>query len=199
MPAEITVKDVVVFIRNGEGKALLKNEVSPKLWSDLNQAFYPEDGEPITFAWPTEFPGVVTQHFGMNPKWYIPWGVPAHEGIDMKAHYNTDIFAAYDGIVSRVEYHKAYGNHLRIDHIINGNRFESTYSHFEKPSPLKIGDRVTKGMVVGGAGSTGNSTGPHLHFMLKQFSGELPNTEMQRKYNWPYNLIDPTQFFAELR
>jgi len=162
------------------------------------------DSKYPVFLWPTQFPGVVTQAFGVNPKQYEPWGMPAHEGIDMKASAGTNIYAVWDGVVSRVDVHdlndpKAYGNSIRIRHDIDGSIYESVYAHFREPSQLKVGDSVVRGFVIGLAGSTGNSTGPHLHFMLKQFAGELPDTDAQKRYEWPFDIIDATPFFAELR
>lgn len=166
--------------------------IVPEVHTDPTLSKYP------VFQWPTDFPGVVTQAFGINPQWYEQWGVPAHEGIDMKAPKGTLIVAVWEGIISRVGEHVAYGNHIRVHHEINGNIYESVYAHFEKPSVWKVSDKISRGGVLGRAGSTGNSTGPHLHFMLKQFAGELPDTDAQKKYEWPFDIIDPTPFFKEL-
>ncbi len=180
---------------------LVKNSHDQDLIKKVEELIdHEKDGYP-TFQWPTEFT-MITQAFGLNPQWYSKSGVPAHEGLDIKAPQGSKIFAVWDGEVIRVDkikQHVAYGWHVRLLHFINGIKYETAYAHFEKPSHLEIGERVSKGDVVGYSGSTGNSTGPHLHLMLKQFNGELPDTEAQKKYEWPYNIIDPTPFFAELR
>lgn len=192
----VIIKDGVVQYYTEEAEKvneLLETALGKKEDEQQEQPRYPD------FLWPTEYPGVVTQAFGINPQWYRQWGVPAHEGIDMKAPMRSKVYAVWDGVVSRVGFHTAYGNHIRLKHVINGIEYESTYAHFVEPAHHKVGDRLTRGVVLGIADSTGNSTGSHLHFHLKQFNGEKPDTEAQKKYNWPYNLIDPTPFFKELR
>jgi murein DD-endopeptidase MepM/ murein hydrolase activator NlpD len=159
------------------------------------------------FLWPTELPSVVTQAFGVNHDIYKKWGLPGHEGIDMKAADGSKIKCVWDGTVYYVENYagdpskQPYGNSIRVEHKINGITYKSIYAHFKKPTPLKVGDPVIKGQLLGFADSTGNSTGTHLHFMLKQVNGEVPDTPMQNKYKAEWaakQIIDPTPFFAEL-
>ena len=150
------------------------------------------------FYWPTKYK-VVTQAFGINPQWYERFGLPGHEGIDMRAPLNSPIYAVWRGTVSRVGWYAAYGNHIRLSHTIGENIYESVYAHFERPTHWAVGMTVQRGQIIGDADSTGNSSGSHLHFSLKQFSGEKPNTFYQKAFDWPYNLIDCTMFFRELR
>lgn len=156
-----------------------------------------EYGTLPTFLWPTDYKQVVTQPFGVNSQWYAPYGVPAHEGIDLALKIGTKVFAVWDGKVSRKENHSTYGNHIRLEHEIDGIRYETAYCHFNEPSHLKVGDIVKRGDVVGLGGSTGRSTGPHLHFHLKQFNGTPPATYKYKRYKWTSKLIDPTPFFKE--
>ena len=155
------------------------------------------------FQWPT-VTQFVTQAFGANPQIYGQWGLPGHEGIDMRGALGTQISAVWNGKVvqNNSTQHRAYGWHIRIEHIINNIKYWSVYCHLVTRSPLSVGSPVEKGHVVGSSGSTGNSTGPHLHFMLKQYGDEpKPVTTMQNPVNklWPYNLADPTFFFPNLR
>lgn len=166
-----------------------------KLREHIRMRFF-TNGYP-RFYWPTTIQ-FVTQAFGINAWVYNKYNLPGHEGIDMRAPYDSEIYAVWWGEVTRNNYHNAYGNHIRIKHLIRGNEYESIYAHFPELSPLEIGDRVIRGQVIGLADSTGNSSGSHLHFGLKQFVGEKPDTEWQSKFNWPYDLIDPTPFFKEL-
>ena len=151
-----------------------------------------------TFHWPTDYK-VQTQAFGINPRDYNKFGLPGHEGIDMRAYFNTPIRSVWDGEVSLVGLGTAYGHQIRIMHIIRGNKYESIYAHFSQPSHLSVGDKVQRGEIIGKADSTGNSTGHHLHFGLKQYTGEKPDTELQNEFDWPSNIVDPTPFFKELR
>jgi murein DD-endopeptidase MepM/ murein hydrolase activator NlpD len=83
-----------------------------------------------------------------------------HAGLDFPAPPGTPILAAAGGVVVNVEYHPAYGNLLEIDH---GNGLVTRYAHALKVLARK-GDLVKRGQTVAEVGSTGRSTGPHLHF-----------------------------------
>lgn len=83
-----------------------------------------------------------------------------HEGVDFVAESGTPIKAAAGGIVIYSDYHVGYGNMLEIDH---GNGLVSRYGHASKRL-VKEGDVVLRGQKIGEVGSTGRSTGPHLHF-----------------------------------
>jgi len=86
-----------------------------------------------------------------------------HEGIDFPAEAGTPIVAAASGKVVASEWHPAYGNMLEIDH---GNGLVSRYAHTAS-IVVKQGDLVVRGQRVATVGSTGRSTGPHLHFEVR--------------------------------
>ena len=86
-----------------------------------------------------------------------------HEGLDFTANSGTAIHAAADGIVSTAERTPDYGNIVKIDH---GSGLETRYAHASKLL-VKPGERVIKGQVVAQVGSTGRSTGPHLHYEIR--------------------------------
>ena len=168
-------------------------EIKRKIKEEAKKYPYP------IFYWPTQYK-VVTQAFGINPQWYNKYGLPGHEGIDMRALRGTPIYAVWDGNVSRAGWHDAYGNHIRVFHLIKGIKYESVYAHlFNKHPYYPIGTKVKRGQIIGDADSTGNSTGDHLHFSLKQYNGVKPDTKLQNAFDWPYDLIDPTVFFKEIR
>lgn len=83
-----------------------------------------------------------------------------HSGVDFAAPMSTPIFAAAGGVVTRAETHPAYGNTIEIDH---GNDLATLYAHASRLD-VKVGDLVKRGQKIGAVGSTGRSTGPHLHF-----------------------------------
>jgi len=83
-----------------------------------------------------------------------------HEGIDFAAAVGTPIIAAAGGVVIAAEYHPQFGNLLEIDH---GNDMLTRYAHAARLL-AKVGDIVRRGQHVADIGSTGRSTGPHLHF-----------------------------------
>ena len=86
-----------------------------------------------------------------------------HEGLDFPATTGTAIHAAADGIVSFSELTHDYGNIVKINH---GAGLETRYAHASKLL-VKVGERVSKGQAVALVGSTGRSTGPHLHYEIR--------------------------------
>lgn len=87
-----------------------------------------------------------------------------HEGVDFAAPTGTPIFAAGDGEVVRVAYMRGYGNTVDIKH---DDTWTTRYAHMSRfAGGLRPGDRVTQGQTVGFVGSTGRSTGPHLHYEI---------------------------------
>ncbi|GGI20160.1 M23 family metallopeptidase [Oxalicibacterium faecigallinarum] len=86
-----------------------------------------------------------------------------HEGIDFAAPSGTPIMAAAGGVVTSAEFHPAYGNMLEIDH---GNDMITRYAHASR-LVVQLGDIVRRGQHIADIGSTGRSTGPHLHFEVR--------------------------------
>jgi murein DD-endopeptidase MepM/ murein hydrolase activator NlpD len=83
-----------------------------------------------------------------------------HAGVDFAAPIGTPIFAAAGGVVISAELHPVFGNAVTIDH---GNDLSTLYAHASK-LVVKVGDIVKRGQKVAEVGTTGRSTGPHLHF-----------------------------------
>ncbi|AMO23824.1 hypothetical protein GCM10027034_35470 [Ramlibacter solisilvae] len=83
-----------------------------------------------------------------------------HTGMDFQAEPGTSILAAAGGVVVTQELHPAYGNMVEVDH---GNNLITRYAHASKVF-VKQGDLVKRGQKIAAVGSTGRSTGPHLHF-----------------------------------
>ena len=85
-----------------------------------------------------------------------------HRGTDFAAPTGTPILAAGDGTIMRSGPFGSYGNHVRIRH---GDGYETSYSHLSRfASGMRAGARVRQGQVIGYVGTTGRSTGPHLHY-----------------------------------
>lgn len=87
-----------------------------------------------------------------------------HTGVDIIATQGTPVMAAAGGVVSAVGFHPEYGNTVDIDH---DNGLTSRYAHLLKSS-VKVGDVVMKGQLVAQVGNTGRTTGPHLHFEVRE-------------------------------
>ena len=86
-----------------------------------------------------------------------------HEGVDFIADAGTPIFAAAGGVVLTAEIHNQYGKMIELDH---GNEFVTRYAHASKML-VKPGEVVQRGQKIAEVGSTGRSTGPHLHFEVR--------------------------------
>ncbi len=86
-----------------------------------------------------------------------------HNGIDLAAPTGTPVYATADGIINRAERSGSYGLVIYIDH---GSDLETRYAHLSQLS-VGGGERVRKGDLVGYVGSTGRSTGPHLHYEVR--------------------------------
>lgn len=108
---------------------------------------------------------VLTSRFGPRLDPVSGSAVSIHQGLDMSAPTGTPIRAAADGVVVIADVQGGYGNCTVIDH---GNGLGTLYGH-QSAFNVEVGDRVTRGQVIGFVGSTGHSTGPHLHWEVRQF------------------------------
>ncbi|QDX81433.1 hypothetical protein B9N43_09360 [Denitratisoma sp. DHT3] len=100
-----------------------------------------------------------------------------HEGVDFSAEVGTPIMAAAAGVVAMAEYHPEYGNVIEIDH---GNDFSTRYAHASKLLVTQ-GAVVKRGQQIALVGTTGRSTGPHLHFEVRYRGGaQNPNRFLQQ-------------------
>lgn len=85
-----------------------------------------------------------------------------HHGVDLAAPMNTPIMAAADGVITQLGRKGAYGKYIRIRH---ASGYQTAYGHMNGyRQDLKVGSKVKRGEVIGYVGSTGRSTGPHVHF-----------------------------------
>ena len=85
-----------------------------------------------------------------------------HKGVDIAAAQGTPIYAAKSGTVTISTYSSSAGNYVMINH---GNGLYTAYMHASKLY-VKVGDKVSQGQTIAAVGSTGYSTGPHLHFSV---------------------------------
>lgn len=114
----------------------------------------------IPTHWPTD-PNKITSPFGPRSDPFNR-SRAVHSGIDVRGKTGTPIYATADGTVQLAQHHGGYGNTIIINH---GDRYETLYAHLSKIG-VEQGDEVLKGDVIGELGSTGRSTGPHLHYEI---------------------------------
>jgi len=89
-----------------------------------------------------------------------------HYGVDITAPTGTPIFSTADGVVGDAGYHGGYGNVVEINH---GFGYSTLYAHLSRIN-VRPGDAIRRGQKVGEVGVTGRTTGPHLHYEVKQFN-----------------------------
>lgn len=120
--------------------------------------------------WPTSS-RTITSGFGLR-KDPITFEPSFHSGIDIAGRTNDPVYATADGIVESAGWDRSYGNQVRIAH---GNGIETSYFHMSK-IVVENGQQVTKGQKIGQVGSTGRSTGAHLHYEVRKNSAEVDPT-----------------------
>jgi murein DD-endopeptidase MepM/ murein hydrolase activator NlpD len=120
-----------------------------------------------TIQWPFPVPVPISSGFGPR---ISPCGgcSSMHQGVDFTPGSGVVIDAIADGVVSQViASHAGLGNHIIIDHVINGQKVQSVYAHMLDGSfKVTVGQAVTVAEPIGQVGSTGESTGAHLHLEI---------------------------------
>lgn len=121
---------------------------------------------------PTEWPAdstYITSEYGVRSD---PFSKRSsfHSGIDIRGYWGDPVYASANGTVKYASYKAGYGNMITIRH---SNKYETAYAHLSKMLVSKH-EEVEKGDLIGYIGSTGRSTGPHLHFELLEY-GEYIN------------------------
>ena len=144
------------------------------------------------FQWP-EDDYHITQGYGMTR--YArrgAYGGAPHNGIDLAGGFGSQIKAIGDGKIIANGYNDGFGNWVAIQHAFN---LVSVYGHMSSLSPLKVGSDVRVGQVVGYEGSTGNSTGSHLHLSVyKEFFTYIHDKKDQLYFNYFDGSINPTDY-----
>lgn len=107
--------------------------------------------------------GRVGPGYGYRKNPFTGRGSEFHKGVDIGAKTGTSVVATADGVVTFTGWNGGYGNMVIISH---GYGFVTSYSH-NSQIVVKIGDKVKRGQVISKVGSTGRSTGPHVHYEIK--------------------------------
>ncbi len=113
------------------------------------------------FAWPIK--GIITSAFGMriHP---VSGESSSHDGLDISGNAGSNVYAAGSGVITFLDWSGDYGRLIVIDH---GGGTETKYAHLSG-FEAALGDRVYAGDLIGYVGSSGNTTGPHLHFEVRR-------------------------------
>lgn len=112
-----------------------------------------------------------------------------HEGLDFAAPRGTKVFATADGVVAEAGWKNGYGNCVDIDH---GYNYLTRYAHLSKID-VKVGEKVNRGQRIGEVGSTGRSTGSHLHYEVRF------KDKAQNPVNYYFIDVTPEQYNEMIR
>lgn len=127
-------------------------------------------GRPITKGWLSSYFGLRKDPFNGKPA--------MHKGVDFAGSENDDIIATASGVVSWASSRYGYGNLIEINH---GDGLKTRYGH-NKTIVVSVGDVVNKGQVIAKMGSTGRSTGPHVHYEILRNNRQIdPKKYVYRK------------------
>lgn len=149
-----------VSLESGRGSRAFYSFLAP---GDARYDWYDADGRSARrFLMKTPINGArLSSGYGMRRHPILGYS-RMHRGTDFAAPTGTPILAAGDGTVLRVGPYGAFGNYVRIRH---ANGYETAYAHMSRfARGLRAGARVNQGQVIGYVGTTGRSTGPHLHY-----------------------------------
>ena len=178
-------------------------------FKDNNETgFYDVDGKSvIKTLMKTPINGArLSSSFGMRKHPILGFN-KLHQGTDFAAARGTPIMASGNGVVEMAQKYKGYGNYILLKH---NSTFKTAYAHLSKYGRnIRRGVRVSQGQIIGYVGSTGMSTGPHLHYevikngkkinsqRLKLPTGKILNNEARNKFEVERIKIDVR--LAELR
>ena len=145
---------------NDQLEALIREREAQIAAGRLAAGITTPDTAPGALAWPVT--GVITSPFGWRRS---PFGGGAefHQGLDIGANMGTTVTAAAAGTIISAGWYGGYGNYILIDH---GGHMSTGYGHLSRIF-VSNGQQVQRGQAIGAVGSTGASTGPHLHFEVR--------------------------------
>jgi murein DD-endopeptidase MepM/ murein hydrolase activator NlpD len=148
--------------------------------------------------WPTQYT-VITNRFGTDPAYYKQYGLPGHEGLDVRVQTRaavSPIYSCTEGQITFIGYRTPkdpYGYQVRVQIEYQGREYEFIYAHMvDQSCALIVGSPVHPGTIIGTGGATGNARGAHLHVSICRV-GATRNKET----TFPSDLINPEPLFKE--
>ena len=158
-----------------------------KYGSEEEELWFTEDLSPCSFP----FLQTPTDHILISSWFGEKRGTKVHKAIDFAANIGQPIYATADGVISKAGWGTGYGMMTIIDHEELGD-YESLYAHMSR-SYVKEGQHVRQGQLIGLVGSTGHSTGPHLHYEIRENNHKVnPRSKVLVKKFLPENIDDVT-------
>lgn len=164
--ASVEIRDTA---REAQAESALQGDVRYQLLFASWEALEQDDESAGALGTQISIPSIMplqqprlTSDFGMRTH-PVLGGRRKHRGIDLAAPRGTPVYATADGIVNRANWFSTYGLFVGIDH---GAELETRYAHMSRLAVAE-GQWVNKGDIIGYVGSTGRSTGPHLHYEVR--------------------------------
>ena len=132
-------------------------------WQSMDGSTAPNANSSVSIPSRMPVDGVrLSSDYGMRTH-PVLGGRRGHKGVDLAGPTGTPIHATADGIVSRADWFSSYGLYVSLEH---GGSLQTRYGHMSRLN-VAAGQRVRKGEIIGYVGSTGRSTGPHLHYEVR--------------------------------
>lgn len=143
-------------------KEVIKSSV-PKVIS-IGTKYIPTVGSTASWGWPTESGYTFSSYYGYRLSVFGEGNF--HSGLDIAGTgYGSNVYAANNGVIETLTYTYSYGNYIIINH---NNGYYTVYAHMSGFAPgLSVGSTVSRGQIIGYVGSSGWSTGPHLHYEIR--------------------------------
>ena len=168
-PSKTKVSDLVVL---QEQNALLQKnlQASTHDWDNLLASIKAENyrNEVTPNLWPLDG-GYISSDFGSRANPFDGYSSDYHPGIDIAENYGAPVYASASGYVQRAGWYGGYGKYIKISHDYG---YATAYGHLSSIE-ISAGDYVSKGQIIGYVGSTGYSTGPHLHFEVLLYGEQV--------------------------
>lgn len=168
-PSKNKISDLVVL---QEQNALLQQnlQASTQDWDNLLTSIKTENyrQEVTPNLWPLDG-GYISSEFGSRANPFDGYSSDYHPGIDIAENYGAPVYASASGYVQRAGWYGGYGKYIKISHDYG---YATAYGHLSSIE-ISAGDYVSKGQLIGYVGSTGYSTGPHLHFEVLHYGKQV--------------------------
>ena len=168
-PSKNKISDLVVL---QEQNALLQQnlQASTQDWDNLLTSIKTENyrQEVTPNLWPLDG-GYISSEFGSRANPFDGYSSDYHPGIDIADNYGAPVYASASGYVQRAGWYGGYGKYIKISHDYG---YATAYGHLSSIE-ISAGDYVSKGQLIGYVGSTGYSTGPHLHFEVLHYGKQV--------------------------
>ncbi|MGM9530140.1 MAG: M23 family metallopeptidase [Phascolarctobacterium sp.] len=175
-PSKKKISDMVIL---QEQNALLQQNLitSTEDWDKLLTSIKAENYrlEVTPNLWPVNG-GYVSSEFGGRTNPFDGYSSDYHPGIDIASNYGEPVYASASGYVQRAGWYGGYGKYIKISHDYG---YATAYGHLSSIE-ISSGDYVSKGQLIGYVGSTGYSTGPHLHFEVLHYGKQVNPRPMMK-------------------